>query len=138
MTPIWYHRILFGGESGRDVDIIQRKVGASPTGVFDEQTQQFIRGIQAAALHAPTGIIDPDTAELLGEAADHSLPPEWFRRDLHLGMEGDDVSALRVALGQPSGHLFDEPTRQAVLRFQSAHALPLTGTVNLSMSLTLP
>lgn len=135
--PLWYHRPLMGGERGRDVTIVQRKLGAPASGVFDDETRQRVRGLQEVNYLMPTGFVDERVAEILGEAADHKLTPEWFTRDLRLGDHGPDVAALREILSLPAGLSFDDETRRAVLRFQSAHELPLTGFVNEQLSLKL-
>lgn len=137
MKPIWYRRPLLGDEQGRDVDVVQRKLQAPATGVYDEETRQRVRGVQQANGLAPTGFLDQRVAEILGEAADHEIPPEWFTRPLAQGETGPDVAALREILDLPPGELYDDETRRAVLRFQSAHQLPLTGEVTSTEALLL-
>lgn len=137
MKPLWYRRPLLGGEQGHDVDVVQRKLGVSATGVYDEETKQRVRGVQQAHSLAPTGFVDLRIAEILGEAADHELPPEWFTRPLTPGDTGSDVATLRERLNLPAGQHYDDETRRAVLRFQSAHELPLTGKVGLPEALRL-
>ena len=129
MKPIWYRRPLLGGETGHDVTVVQRKLQALATGVYDEETKQRVRGLQRSHHLAPTGFVDQRVAEILGEAADHELPPEWFTRVLEPGDSGPDVTTLRQVLGLQAGKLYDDETRRAVLRFQSAYELPLTGSI---------
>lgn len=136
-TPLWYHRPLMGGERGRDVDIVQRKLGAPATGVYDDETRQLVRGLQEVNHLMPTGWVDEHVAAILGEAADHKLTPEWFTRTLRPGDRGQDVAALRERLGLVPSPSFDDETRRAVLRFQSAHDMKLTGIVNEQLSLKL-
>ena len=137
MTPQWYTRPLHGGESGRDVEVVQSKLGIL-TGVYDDGTRALIRGLQRTLGLTVDGVVGPLTANALGEAADHALPPVWFSRDLRIGCEGEDVASLRSSLGLPSGSSYDDETRRAVLRFQSAHGLELSGVVNVGIAMQLP
>lgn len=136
-TPKWYTRPLVAGESGRDVDVVQRKLGTL-SGVYDDATRALVRGYQRRLGLEPDGVVGPLTAGALGESADHTLPPEWFSRTLGAGLVGEDVAGLRATLALPAGDLYDEDTRKAVLRYQSSRGLPLTGMVDLSVALTLP
>ena len=136
-TPKWYTRVLRDGEMGRDVDVVQRKLGVF-SGSYDEATQAHVRGLQRKAGLEVDGIVGPLTANALGEAADQALPPVWFSRDLRIGCEGEDVASLRSSLGLPSGSSYDDETRRAVLRFQSAHGLELSGVVNVGIAMQLP
>lgn len=139
MTPKWYHRLLIGGESGPDVEILHRKLGIVDTH-YGEASRQMVRGIQQVLGIDVTGVLDPDTATYLGEAADSHLVPEWFGRTLSLGDEGKDVLALRERLSPDMSDcvLFDDELHRAVLRFQSSRGLPLTGKVTEEMALLLP
>lgn len=136
-TPLWFRRHLYGGETGHDAEVVNRKLGVMGD-EYTEATRQLVRGAQALHGLPVTGDVDAATAAVLGEAADHELPPEWFTRDLEQGSTGVDVAALRDRLGLSDGVLFDTECRRAVLRFQSAHGLPLTGRVDLGMSRLLP
>lgn len=138
MRPIWYRRPLLGGEQGYDVTVVQRKLQAPATGVFDDDTKQRVRGLQQNHGLPPTGFLDQRVAEILGEAADHELLPEWYTRPLMQGETGPDVAALRERLGIPPGDVYDDETRRAVLRFQSSHDLPLSGEVTHRECVLLP
>lgn len=129
MTPKWYCRDLTGGETGRDVRIIQRLLYAPATGVFDDETRAYIRGVQQANGLVMDGTVNQTVAELIGESVESELPPDWFHRNLKVGCQGDDVQTLHELLHLPFGDLYTEETRKAVLRFQSANHLPLTGRV---------
>jgi hypothetical protein len=48
------------------------------------------------------------------------------------------VAGLTASLGLPSSEMFDEPVRKALLRYQSAHSLPLSGICDLATAMTLP
>lgn len=139
MTPKWYHRLLIGGESGPDVDVLHRKLGIVDTH-YGEASRQMVRGIQQMLGVDVTGVLDPVTATALGEAADADLVPEWFTRQLHVGCEGEDVLSLRERLLPESGGStqFDTELHNAVLRFQSSRGLPLTGKVTEEIALLLP
>ena len=135
--PKWFTRSLVDGERGRDVDVVQRKLAVF-TGTYDDATRAHVRGFQRQTGLEVDGVVGPLTANALGEAADHALPPEWFTRDLCLGMQGEDVAGLRASLGLAESTLYDDETRRAVLRFQSANGLKLTGNVNVGFALVLP
>lgn len=135
--PRWFHRPLRGDESGPDVDVVNRKLGLVAT-TYGDETKRYIRGLQQQHGLEADGIVDADLADILGEAADGHLTPEWFTRSLRLHCKGEDVAALRLRLGLPAGDLFDEETHKAVLRFQSARGLNLTGLVTEDLALLLP
>lgn len=137
MTPIWFHRPLTGGESGHDVAVVNRKLGV-PADDYGSETIAHVRGLQAAHGLEVTGVVDADVAEILGEAADHGIPPEWFYRTVRLGDTGEDVAALRRRLLSDDGEVFDDQLHRAVLRLQSARGFPLTGSVDESLALLLP
>ena len=137
MTPKWWTRPLVDGEVGRDVSVVQRKLGCV-SGIYDEATRALVRGYQQRLGLDVDGVVGPLTANALGESADHALTPDWFSRTLNAGCEGEDVACLRASLTLPAGTLFDEETRKAVLRFQSANGLPLSGMCDISTALTLP
>ena len=134
--PKWFKRSLVDGEIGPDVAVVARKLGGS-TFKYDSELQARVRGYQQAVGLKMDGIVGPLTAGALGEAADAHLPPTWFTRDLRLGMQGEDVDLLRFNLDLPDSDVFDLETRKAVLRYQSANKLPLTGEVDVCMALLL-
>lgn len=137
MTPKWWTRPLVDGERGKDVEVVQRKL-AVISGSYDDITRAHVRGFQRQVGLEVDGIVGPFTAQALGETADHALDPLWFTRELHAGMEGEDVVGLRVSLGLPPGSVFDGEVRRAVLRFQSANGMELTGRVNRAFAHRLP
>lgn len=137
MVPKWYHRPLSGGEVGSDVTVVNRKLGV-PEWTYGETSIQYVRGLQHTNRLPVTGVLGATEATILGEAADHELPPEWFSRPLSAGDSGPDVAHLRGRLGLPSGDVFDDATRRAVLRFQSSHSLGLTGQVDDALARLIP
>jgi peptidoglycan hydrolase-like protein with peptidoglycan-binding domain len=135
MTPQWFWRELYGGETGRDVRIIQRLLLVpAASGMYDEDTKAYVRGVQAYGQLPLSGIVDSATAVLIGESVESDLPPEWYHRPLQVGYRGDDVKTLHELMHLPFGDTFTEETRKAVLRFQSANHLPLTGKVKRTMA----
>jgi len=38
MTPAWFHRDLYPGDDASDVDVVQVKLRAPRTGVYDSET----------------------------------------------------------------------------------------------------
>ena len=134
MTPKWFRRELYGGETGRDVRTLQRLLMSPATGVYDDTTMAYIRGVQERGHLPMSGIVDSATAVLIGESVEADLPPEWYHRPLKVGLKGDDVETLHELLQLPFGDTFTHETRKAVLRFQSANHLPLTGKVGKSLA----
>ena len=125
----WYHRVLHEGLEGRDVRIVQRKVGATPDGHFGPVTEQRVRSFQKAHGLHEDGHVGPRTAERIGEAATHGQVPEWYHRSLHVGEHGEDVKAVQEICHVARDGIFGKDTEQAVRRFQSAHGLNVTGRV---------
>lgn len=136
-APIWYTRRLIGGETGTDVNVVNRKLGVADW-AYSEASQQYVRGLQHASGLEPTGEVDEATAMVLGEAADHELPPEWFSRPLGLGDSGEDVAALRSRLAVEGGPHFDTELERAVRRFQSANGQKPDGKLTAELALLLP
>lgn len=118
--PLWWSRPLAPGDTGRDVEVVQRKLALRVTGVFDESTAIALRGAQRALGVAETGVVDEETAERFGPRAEDGLLPEWWVSPLQPGSEGwvrvlgeRDESWLRRMQGQhgltPDG-VIDEST----------------------------
>ena len=133
--PKWFRRTLVDGEVGPDVQVVARKLGGA-SARYDAELIARVRGYQYMTGLEMDGVVGPLTAGALGEAADAGMTPDWFTRDLSLGMTGHDVGLLNFSLGE-TGDMFGPDTRRAVLRFQSANRLPLSGVVDSSMALLL-
>lgn len=116
MTPRWWWRPLSLGDAGDDVLIVQRRLSAPMTGVFDDDTAARVRGVQRMARRKQTGVVDAETAEAIGEKATAGRPPGWFGTD-------EQEPRLRVLLRLS----MLEPLDAALRRFQSANGLELTG-----------
>lgn len=116
MTPAWFSRPLTLGDEGDDVLIVQRKVDAPLTAVYDEPTAARVRGVQKKLGLKQTGTVDADVADILGEKATAGQTPEWF------GTPEQD-GELRRILRLPDG----EDLAAGIRRFQSSNGLPLTG-----------
>ena len=127
--PSWFTRVLALGDSGGDVELVQRKLHASTSGTYDIATEARVRGLQKHHGLLVTGVVDATTAEVLGESVRQGMMPEWFFRDLRLGTEGADVLVLTEQLGMSPSAFFDDVTESAVRRFQSSHDLYPTGVV---------
>ena len=126
----WFHRILTIGMTGADVELVQRKLRSSVTGTYDADTASRVRGIQFADKLPITGMVDSITADSIGESVRADVPPDWYRRELGMRSEGEDVQRLRELLGLHNHGRFDREVEAAVRRFQSAHHLPLTGRIH--------
>lgn len=71
-------------------------------------------------------------------------PDTTFRRDLSVGMRGNDVTVLEQRLNQESGikinahdGIFNDATRRAVELYQKRYGLPITGVVDKKMWLQM-
>ncbi len=135
--PSWYSRPLSIGDEGRDVEVVQRKLGARISGVYQEDTARRVRGVQRKMGLLESGEVDTETAEAIGERADVGLPPEWFTRTLRLNDIGEDVAQLRDLLGLVPGALFTHEVEDAVRRFQSSRQITPTGVVDTALILSL-
>lgn len=128
MTPQWFRRELNMGMQGPDVATVQRKVGALPTGTYDDETAARVRGFQMTKRKAPTGEVDAATAAELGDTP--AVTPDWYTRELQMWFEGPDVAALAARLGLVGDDRFTPDVEAAVRRYQSQHRLPVTGKVD--------
>lgn len=139
MIPRWYTRPLTLGDRGEDVAIVQRKVGAPVTGVYDEETAARIRGVQMSNDFEPSEYLEEEVAELLGESATQGLVPEWYAGELNLNDHSPAVCAVRCRLGVPNKQhdRYDADVEAAVRRFQSGHGLPVTGVVDEATAIEL-
>lgn len=136
--PAWYHREIVEGDTGDDVLIVQRKLGAPMTGVWDQPTMTRVRGFQKKHTLEETGTMTKKTAAKVGDKASKGSAPEWFERDLEEGDTGLDVSALRIAVGQPNlPDYYDNALADAVRRFQASVGVKPTGKVNKATAVAL-
>lgn len=131
-VPSWFTRELWPGDSGRDVLIVQRKLGCELTGVIDKPTEARIMGAKKKSGAKPTPNVDADLAKKLGERPTKNLQPDWFHRDLELWSEGEDVRALRSILGlDDSDDRFTVDVELEVRRLQSQNKMRPSGRVDL-------
>lgn len=138
MTPAWFVRVIVEGDEGDDVLIVQRKLGAPMTGVYDQNTMARVRGLQKRHGLEESGMTNEDTAGVVGEKESKGQVPEWYTRSLSEGASGKDVAALRIALKQPNlPDYFDKDLGAAVRRFQSAVGLKPTGKVSRATAVAL-
>lgn len=131
MTPRWFRRELTLGDEGHDVMIVQRKVDATMSGKYDDETAARVRGVQKKKGLKQSGRVDAATAEELGEKPGAGLTPDWFDGDCRPGCSGPCVAQVRILLGQPNLPVdFDRDLEDAVRRFQSENELDVTGVVD--------
>lgn len=129
--PAWFTRELSFGDTGDDVRVLQRRIDAPVTGVFDRDTEARVLGVQRSVGVDETGVVDEVTAEAVGETPSQGLVPEWFVRELKLGDHGVDVGAARKRLGLPHVPLnFDAEVEAAVRMVQSSRSVNPTGVIN--------
>ena len=138
-TPRWWPGELAFASDGEWLTVVQRKLGAPLTGVYDEETEARIRGVQMSHDIKPTGLVDEQTAEVLGEDPVAGLVPHWFDGELELWSAGPAVCAVRCRLGQVNKQddRFDPDVEAAVRRFQSGNQLPVTGRVDEATAIEL-
>lgn len=120
-VPLWWSRPIVEGDTGRDVAIVQRKLGLLPTGTADASLPLVIRGFQKALRLPPTGVVDEATAAELGELEGFGLLPLWFT---HPAVNPGDP-AYQHALD-----LLGATGVDGLKRFQGNHKLPPTGVVD--------
>jgi peptidoglycan hydrolase-like protein with peptidoglycan-binding domain len=135
--PSWFIRELSRGMEGPDIFAMQRLIKMVSNGVFDRETEAHVRAVQLANGLRSTGVVDADTAEVIGELERHGLVPDWFSRPLGSGDSGEDVERLRWLLGLPRAGVFDEAVEVAVRQYQSAHGITPDGTVNKTVATML-
>lgn len=127
-APRWWSDPL----TPEGIAVVQRKLGVTATGEWDDETEARVRGLQMARKRKPTGEVDEQTAVDLGPEAREGLAPEWFTGDLALGDIAPSVRNVRCRLNVPhkGSDRFDPDVEKAVRRFQSGHQLPVTGVVD--------
>lgn len=113
-TPLWWSRDLSAGDRGEDVRAFQRLTGLPLTGLMDELTVQAVRALQG---RHPTGVLDADTAALVGDLVAAELTPAWWSPAL---LEGE----------QAWGPLLGGRDEAWLRRFQSQHGVPPTGVLD--------
>lgn len=115
--PLWWSRPLKAGDSGPDVEVVQRKLGMVVTGVYDDTTASAVRGAQRQVGLEPTGVVYPSTAEALGPQAGDGLVPDWYKGEPLL----PGTQHWRLVMGDR-----DEAWLR---RFQGNHGLPPDGVI---------
>jgi peptidoglycan hydrolase-like protein with peptidoglycan-binding domain len=81
--------------------------------------------------------VNEAVADLLGESAAGSaeIDPRWYQRPIGLWDEGKDIRVLNGLLGLGiADDRYTPETENAVKRFQSAHNLPATGSVDADLA----
>jgi peptidoglycan hydrolase-like protein with peptidoglycan-binding domain len=63
--PKWFQRILTVGNSGPDVEIVQRKLHSRVTGIYDRHTAALVRDVQHRQCLLVTGMVDCNTAGMI-------------------------------------------------------------------------
>lgn len=122
--PSWWHRILYDGDAGPDVAVLQTLLGAPQTGVMDQNTLARLRGFQRAQTRPPDGVCDVDTARLIGDVATAGLVPAWWPDEV------DEVLPIKLRCKVSA-------LEAAIRRFQSQHHIPPTGVVDETTAIIL-
>lgn len=113
MIPRWYYRELGPGDSGRDVAVVARKLATLGSDYTDELCAR-VRGVQTRWKLPVTGVVDVETAKVLGERSAAGQVPEW------LGDPEREAQVLASTVGDAD----------ALRRFQGAYRLPVTGVLD--------
>ena len=61
----WFQRILTVGNTGPDVEVLQRKLKARVTGAYDHQTMALVMSAQQQCSLPVTGMVDVTTASMI-------------------------------------------------------------------------
>lgn len=132
--PTWFSRVIYPDDYGPDVAAVQALLGLPTTGRYDGLTQSYVRGVQFLSGKQRTGVVDAETAEVLGERArvQEGLAPTWFEHEAGEGHHCPCVLAVRQLLEVP--HVgnpdYDVTLADAVKRFQGNRGLEVTGVVD--------
>lgn len=130
MTPSWFRFMT----EDRGVNIARRILGLGPDGDDDDMAQR-VRGVQKVNGIPVTGDVDEKTASVIGESSAADATPSWFRRDLQINDEGEDVLVAGGLLGLESPTVvFDRLMDDAVRRVQSANGICPNGIIGLDES----
>jgi hypothetical protein len=90
--------------------------------------------------------LDYDDIKIVNDVLAFSMgsPDTTFKRELSVGMQGNDVTVLEQRLNQESGikinahdGIFNDATRRAVELYQKRYGLPITGVVDKKMWLQM-
>lgn len=119
-SPSWFWRDLELGDTGDDVRVVQRRLQATVTGEYGDDTAARVRGVQRRHGLPQTGAVDLDTANAIGEKESAGQLPSWWGSP-----EQDEIVMLIVG---------DD---NAVRRLQSAEGLPTTGIVDEALAVIL-
>jgi peptidoglycan hydrolase-like protein with peptidoglycan-binding domain len=136
------------GDSAATVSAVQRKLRelgyftANLTGYYGPITERAVRDFQVDNGIRPTGEIEPTTWSLLfaGKRAsqrDNSLL-ESPTKVLSFGEISPQVAIIQRRLRElgfyrgPINSIYDQNTRSAVIRFQSAHRITSTGQIGIT------
>jgi peptidoglycan hydrolase-like protein with peptidoglycan-binding domain len=139
------------GARGQEVTAIQQRLQqlgyfkGNITGYFGSLTKEAVIQFQQAKGLTPDGIVGRTTeASLLEQAEQSPKPVRQSSNDTwKLGDRGEHISVLQESLaaaGFSSGTngIFDEPTQEAVRRFQQAKGLTVDGVVGPQTRAALP
>ena len=139
------------GARGQEVTAIQQRLQqlgyfkGNITGYFGSLTKEAVIQFQQAKGLTPDGIVGRTTEASLLEQPEQSPKPvrQSSNDTLKLGDRGEHISVLQESLaaaGFSSGTngIFDEPTQEAVRRFQQAKGLTVDGVVGPQTRAALP
>jgi len=127
------------GASGEAVAIIQRVIGATPSGRFDAATLATVRVFQRAHGLAADGVVGPLTWASIVDVANGgpgvapvtatSIPAAQVARGVQQGARGASVGIVQRLVGADADGRFGRKTAAAVRSWQAAHGLRADGVV---------
>ena len=127
------------GASGGAVVIIQRVVGSTPNGTFDNGTRAAVRAFQRAHGLVADGVVGPLTWASIVDVANGgpgvapvtatSIPAAQVARGIQQGARGSSVGVVQRIVGLAADGRFGRKTTAAVRAWQAAHGLRADGVV---------
>jgi peptidoglycan hydrolase-like protein with peptidoglycan-binding domain len=142
-TTTEYSITLSAGDTGRQVELLQRALGIAVDGIYGPETEGAVEKFQASRGLTVDGIAGPETsAALRGNApaiasaasGQRALASDFTPASSETGSEpgasgGDAVARLQHALHLPTDGDFGPETEAAIRRLQARHGLTVDGIV---------
>lgn len=127
-VPHWFYRIVQEGDTGHDVRTIRTMLSKAPEGPYDESMAALVRGHQKRAGIAPSGVVDGQTAAILGEPSTYGMIPTWWMgQTITYGTTGTAVLYLSRRLGVWPQLDYDDALDRAIRRWEAARGYEPSG-----------
>jgi peptidoglycan hydrolase-like protein with peptidoglycan-binding domain len=142
-TTTEYSITLSAGDTGRQVELLQRALDIPVDGIYGPETEAAVRSFQASRGLTVDGIVGPLTSAALrggapvaasASSGQRAFASDFTPADSETGSEpgvggGDAVARLQHALHLPTDGDFGPETEAAVRRLQARHGLTVDGVV---------